>query len=106
MNDSLAASAAAERLVQNINSEIANPIIVVMFALALVAFLWGVRGYIEGADNPEKRSQGAQHMLWGIIGMALMLMSFTLVRIVLKTFGFYDSANKNNEIENVLGRTK
>lgn len=104
MQDSLAAASAASKLVEGISREIANPIIVLMFAFALVAFLWGVRGYIEGADNPEKRAIGAQHIMWGVIGMALMLMSFTLIRIMLKTFGLYDSSSK--EVESVLGKTK
>ena len=103
MYDSLLAASASSKLVQAISREIANPIIVVMFAFALVAFLWGVREYIHGADNPEARVKGAQHIMWGVIGMALMLMSFTIVRIVLKTFGLYDSSEK--EVENVLGNT-
>jgi hypothetical protein len=103
MEGSLAATApAAQKLIENINGLIVNPLIAVMFTFALVAFLWGVRGYIAGADNPEKRAQGAQHMQWGIIGMAIMIMSFTIIRIVAKTVGVDSETNK--EIEAVIGR--
>ena len=88
MSGSLAAVApAAQKLIQNINGAIVNPLIVVLFAAALVAFVWGVRGYITNADNPEARALGAQQMLWGIVGMGIMLLSFTIVQIVISTFG-------------------
>lgn len=72
-----------------------------MFAFALVGFIWGVFGYVSKADNSEARVKGAQHMLWGIIGMALMIMAFSLIRIMLNTFGLENDTNKT-EIEKVL----
>lgn len=101
MNENLAASAVAERLVQNISGVIVNPLIVLMFTLALVAFLWGVRAYITAADNPEARAKGANGMLWGIIGMALMFMAFTIVRIVLNTFGLSEGTQGRQTMEDV-----
>jgi Type IV secretion system pilin len=101
MIETLAASATATKLVGKISEVIVNPLVVIMFTFALVLFLWGVRAYITGADNPEARAKGAQHILWGVIGMALMFMSFTIVRIVLDTFGLQDSETKK-DIDNVL----
>lgn len=109
MQDLLAAtSPAAQKLIENINSTIVNPLVVLLFTLALVAFLWGVRDYVSNADNPEKRAQGAQHILWGIIGMGIMIMAFTIVNIVVKTFGIGHAKiqggdNTLNEIQHVLG---
>jgi len=101
MKESVAAIApAAQSFIEKINGVIVNPLVIVLFTFALVAFLWGVRGYITNADDPEARAQGAQHMLWGIIGMAIMLMSFTIVRIVLNTFGV-DEQSKS-EVNSVL----
>lgn len=73
--------------IEKLNGAIVNPIIVVMFACALFMFIWGVRGYIQGADNEEVRQKGANQIMWGIIGMAIMLMTFSIIRIVLNTFG-------------------
>ncbi|MES2223861.1 MAG: hypothetical protein V4469_02920 [Patescibacteria group bacterium] len=102
MNDSLAASAVAETLIRNISGVIVNPLIVLMFTFALVSFLWGVRAYITGADNPEVRSKGANGMLWGIIGMALMFMAFAVVRISINTFGLGQDTDTKNDINKVL----
>lgn len=96
----LTASAATD-LVGKISGVIVNPLIVIMFTFATVLFLWGVRGYISGADNPEARAKGAQHILWGIIGMAIMFMSFTIIRITLDTFGLQDEKT-SADINNVL----
>jgi len=102
MIDSLAASAVAERLVRNISGVIVNPLIVLMFTFALVAFLWGVRAYITGADNPEVRAKGANQIMWGVIGMALMFMAFTIVRISINTFGLGQDTETQNDINKVL----
>lgn len=91
----------ATTLLLKINSAIVNPLIILMFAFALVGFVWGVRGYITKADDSEVRAKGAQHMLWGIIGMALMIMAFSIIRIMLNTFGLQDSDTKT-QIEKVL----
>ena len=100
MKESLAAVApAAEKLIQGISGLIVNPLIVVMFAVALIMFLWGVRGYIANADNPEARALGAQHILWGIVGMAIMVMAFTIISTILNTFGLREKAP---EVFNVI----
>ena len=112
MDNSLIAASggtsAAETLVRNISGVIVNPLIVLMFTFALVAFLWGVREYITGADNPEARAKGTVHIMWGVIGMGIMFMSFSIVRIVLNTVGvnINDPKTGAREIERVLGNRK
>lgn len=96
-----AATSPATTLLLKINSAIVNPLIILMFAFALVGFVWGVFGYISKADDGEARAKGAQHMLWGIIGMALMVMAFSIIKIMLNTFGLQDSDTKT-QIEKVL----
>lgn len=65
---------------------IVNPLIQLLFAAALVMFLWGVFGYIRNADNPEGRQTGGRHILWGLIGMAIMVGVYGIIRILIKTF--------------------
>lgn len=97
------ASGPATELIKKINAAIVNPIIVVMFACALFLFLWGVRAYITGADNTEVRQKGANQMMWGIIGMSIMMMTFGIIRIVLKTFGITSGTTPASQetIENI-----
>jgi uncharacterized membrane protein YidH (DUF202 family) len=66
---------------------IINPIIQILFVVATIVFVYGVFEFIRGAENPEVRKQGQQHMLWGIIGLAIMVSVFTIVSILLNTIG-------------------
>ncbi|MDB5204592.1 MAG: hypothetical protein JWP09_620 [Candidatus Taylorbacteria bacterium] len=104
--NNIAASAAADKLIENISGVIVNPLIVLMFTFALVAFLWGVRAYITGADNPEVRAKGANGILWGIIGMALMFMAFTIVKISINTFGLGQDTQTKEDMKKVLKPTR
>ncbi len=70
-------------ILQKIITLIVNPAIIFLFALAFVYFLWGGLTYIQNAADPEKRSEGAQGMLYGIIGLAVMMSSFGLVRYLM-----------------------
>ena len=61
-----------------------------MMAVALVYFLWGVAQYVGKGDNEESRSTGAQHMLWGIVGLFIMFGVFGIIHIIMNTFGIND----------------
>jgi uncharacterized membrane protein YidH (DUF202 family) len=75
--------ATLEKLVQ----VIVNPIIQVFFAVATIVFVYGVFEFIQKTDNPEGRKKGQQHMLWGIIGLAIMVSVFTIMRIIINSIG-------------------
>lgn len=72
----------ADNLILKINQTILNPIIGVMFAIALVVFLYGVVEFIAGTDNEEKRSAGRKHMIWGIVGLFIMVAVFGLMHLL------------------------
>ena len=100
--DQLASVSPATTLILKINSAIVNPIILLMFACALVAFLWGVMNYVTKSDDTEARQKGSQHIMWGIIGMALMIMAFGIEKVVIQTFGINKDSNTINSINQVL----
>lgn len=76
-----------EPLLKSAVQVIVNPIIQVAFAVATIVFVYGVFEFIRGADNPEVRKQGQQHILWGLIGLAIMVSVFTIIDILLNTLG-------------------
>ncbi|RJQ30734.1 hypothetical protein C4572_03635 [Candidatus Parcubacteria bacterium] len=63
----------ADKLIANIKLNVLNPIIGFMFAIAVVMFIYGIVEYILGADNEDKRDKGKEHMIWGVIGMFVMV---------------------------------
>ncbi len=66
---------------------IVNPILQVIFAIALVIFVYGIFEFVRGADSPEVRTKGQQHIMYGLIGIFIMVSVFTIIKILLNTLG-------------------
>ena len=66
---------------------IINPFILLLFAVALAVFFWGMTQFILGADDETKRSAGKQHMVWGVVGLFIMVGVFGIMAVLLRTFG-------------------
>lgn len=66
---------------------IVNPVIVVLFALAGLYFIFGVVKYLRNAESPEARENGARHVLWAIIGLAIMGSVWGIMAIIKATLG-------------------
>lgn len=70
-----------------ISDVILNPLIVLMFAVAFLYFLWGIFQMIVSAGSDDARSTGRRNMMYGIIGMFIMVSVYGILKIVLDTFG-------------------
>lgn len=81
------AEASIVTLMESINRVIINPIIVLLFALAMVYFIYGLTRYLLSPDNEEIRKSSKSHMLWGIIGMFIMVSVFGIMNLLLNTLG-------------------
>ncbi|MBP6884672.1 MAG: hypothetical protein KBC17_02490 [Candidatus Pacebacteria bacterium] len=57
-----------------------------IFAIALITFLWGVVKFIQASSSSEKE-EGRQFMLWGVIALAVMISVWGLVKILGGSFG-------------------
>src|SRR3989344_667675 len=80
------ASASLNTFLTNVNAQIINPLISLLFAVAIAFFLWGVFEFIANQQNDEKRTTGKMHMLWGVIGITIMLGVFTILNMIISTF--------------------
>ena len=60
-----------------------------IISLALMFFLWGVVKFIWNGGAEKERESGKQYMLWGLIGLAVMVSLWSLVYILAGTFGLY-----------------
>lgn len=72
----------AIKLINNIKSFIINPIIGFMFAVAVVMFLYGIVEFIYGGDNEEKQEAGKRHMIYGVIGIFVMIGVFGILNLI------------------------
>jgi len=78
---------ALNTLLGRINEHIINPLIVILFALAFVYFLFGMFKFFSNKDNTEDLETGKRHMVWGIIGMAIMVSVFGIITFMTSSLG-------------------
>ncbi len=75
-------------LLRKIDTLILNPLILLLFGVALVVFLWGIFKFLSHTEEGgEEREGGKKSMLWGIIGMTIMVGVYGIISIILNTFG-------------------
>lgn len=81
-------------LVKKINKAIINPLIVLLFALAFIYFIVGLLQYILNPASSEERGTGRSHILWGLVGMTIMVSVWGIMTIIVNTIG----ANYINDV--------
>ena len=74
-----------DQFILNVNKFIINPLIMLLFALAVVFFLYGVFEFISNQEDEEAKTKGKSHMIWGIVGITIMMGVFTIMNMILNT---------------------
>lgn len=74
-----------EGIVLRINSFL-NLIIPVLFFIATIVFLWGVILYITSGGDEEKRKEGRVYIIYGLIGLFVMVAVWGIVNIMIGFF--------------------
>lgn len=74
-------------LISAINKEIINPLIYLLFALAIAFFIYGIVEFLMNIESEEGRSKGKKHMIWAIVGLTVMVSVWGILGIALGTFG-------------------
>ncbi|MBI5138604.1 MAG: hypothetical protein HZA95_02275 [Candidatus Vogelbacteria bacterium] len=74
-------------LLRSVLDNIVNPIIGLLIAIAFVWFLWGVVEFVKGSDNANKVEGAKNKMLWGIVGLFIMVSAIGIVRVICTTIG-------------------
>ncbi|HEY4488130.1 MAG TPA: hypothetical protein VJB97_01290 [Candidatus Paceibacterota bacterium] len=92
---------AANELIGRIVDAIINPIILVVFAFGFFIFTWGMVQFLWNMRGGEVKEDGKQHMLWGIIGMLIMVSVYGIISLIDDTLDL-DISNPNvNRINDV-----
>lgn len=94
-----AASTTFDGFIGNVDRMIINPLINLLFALAIVYFLYGVFEFLSNQENEEKKTTGKQHMIWGIVGITIMLGVWTILGIVIKTLNIQGIDPENSKVQ-------
>ncbi len=73
-------------------NEILSSLLPLLIALGVVYFVWGVISFVIASDE-EAKTTGRDRMIYGIIGLAVIIGLWGLVRIVTNTFGLNNVTN-------------
>jgi hypothetical protein len=76
-----------EGIINKISTQILNPIIVLLFTLAMILFLWGIIKYVIASQGDAGKLENAKNsILYGIIGMFIMASAWGFVTILQNFF--------------------
>jgi len=73
-------------------ADVLNAILPVLIALGIVYFVWGVIMYVIH-DDEEAKVKGRDRMIYGIIGLAVIIGVWGLVRLLVNSFGLNNQTN-------------
>ncbi len=72
-------------LIDRIKENIFNPIMGIMLTVALVVFLMGIYRLFIAKDNEALSSQGLKNVTWGLVGFAIIVSAYGILRFVCVT---------------------
>ncbi|MEX2052536.1 MAG: pilin [Candidatus Paceibacterota bacterium] len=73
-------------------NELLGALLPFLIALGVLYFVWGVVSYMI-ADDEEAKSAGRNRVIYGIIGLVVIVGMWGLVRLVTNTFGLNNTSN-------------
>ena len=82
-------SESAEELVNTLATEILNPLVALMFAGAVVYFIFGVVNYIANADNEDARETGKRHLMYSVVGLVIMAGVWGIIGLIFDSLGLF-----------------
>jgi ABC-type phosphate transport system permease subunit len=73
------------KLVDPIISNIVYPAVAFIFGLAVVIFTWGILQFVIHGNEPDARKKGVSTMIYGTIGMAIMVSAWGIIYLISNT---------------------
>jgi hypothetical protein len=65
-----------------------NPLLVLLVGLALLVFFWGLAKFIAKSGDAKSHGEGRALMVWGLIGLFVMLSFIGIIQFFSADFGF------------------
>ncbi len=63
-----------------------NPALLIVFALGFLYFVYGLVEFLVRVNEGGKTDEGKQHMVWGIVGMLVMVSVYGILKLIDNTF--------------------
>ncbi len=76
-----------QSIIDGITSTIFQPIAYLLFSLGFLIFMWGLIEFIANPTNASIKEKGKQHMIFGILGLLIMVSVWGIVNLITSTLG-------------------
>ncbi len=73
-----------------LNSIVVNPLLALLFGAGLIVFLFGMAEFFFNLDvrgDLHAKESGRNHMIWGLVGMFIMVCAWSIVQVIAGTVG-------------------
>ena len=94
-----AAADTTDALVSKFGTYIIDPILLVLFSAGFFMFMWGLFQFMVNINRGEDTGDGKRHMIYGTLGMLIMVSVYGILALLNNTFGLsnsYSNTNVNN----------
>lgn len=81
---------------------IIDPALLLIFALGFLLFVYGLVEFLWKINGEGDTKEGKQHMIWGIVGMLIMISVYGILDIIDNTFGLDFSNPDASRINSVV----
>jgi|GEM_PF-534472 len=78
---------AGQTILQRFIQLILDPAVKVIFTAGLFLFFWGIIEFLWELKDGKAGEAGKQHMLWGMVGMLIMVSFGAIIQLIMNTFG-------------------
>ena len=73
------------RVIDPIMDHVVKPAIMLLVLFGIVVFVFGVVEMLVKGEDAEARSKGKMHMLWGVVGIFIMLSAWGIIYVISNT---------------------
>lgn len=78
----------ASNFIISLEQHILNPLITLIAVAAFLYFLWGLFMFVQGgAVSGKLKEDGKMHMIWGIVGLAIIFGARAILALIARTAG-------------------
>lgn len=93
---------AAGNAMNRIVTFIIDPALLVIFALGFLLFVYGLVEFLWKMNGEGDTAEGKKHMVWGVVGMLIMISVYGILDIIDNTFGLDFSNPDVGRINNIV----
>lgn len=88
-----------EELLERIITYVIDPALRVVFTLGLFLFVWGIIEFLWGVKSGQVSEAGKNHMVYGLVGMLIMVSVYGIIALIVNSFGLNTAATDVSRIQ-------